>query len=281
MSLTIPSTEQRRFQARNNLRATMTAFWATVRRDLLVTRREALINLVQMLVQPLFFLFVFGKILPATGAANAGFSTLLLPGIVAFTILVTTLQGPSIDLARDLAVLREIDDRLLAPQPILLVAIEKVLLSALRGLVAGALVFPLAWWILGSGYQVSTDHLATLIGLMVLEALVGAALGLLMATVAQIHMLPLVFALVLTPLIFTGCAFFPWSSLSGFKWFQVLTLFNPLTYASEGMRYAMIPAMNGQAPDTLAIGWVLLALSGTFVISLIAGLLTFRRRVVS
>jgi ABC-2 type transport system permease protein len=116
---------------------------------------------------------------------------------------------------------------------------------------------------------------------MALESLVGAALGLLLATVAPIHLLPLVFALVLTPLVFTGCAFFPWSSLSGFKWFQVLTLFNPLTYASEGMRYAMIPAMNGQAPDTLAIGWVLLALSGTFIACLIAGLLTFRRRVVS
>ncbi|HEU4782033.1 MAG TPA: ABC transporter permease [Ktedonobacterales bacterium] len=281
MSVTIPSSEQRRFQARNNLRATMTAFWATVRRDLLVSWREALIYLVQMLAQPLFFLFVFGKILPTTGAASVGFSTFLLPGIVAFTILVTTLQGPSIELARDLAVLREIDDRLLSPQPILLVAIEKILLSALRGLVAGALVFPLAWWILGSGYQVSTDHLAILIGLMVLESLVGAALGLLLATVAPIHLLPLVFALVLTPLIFTGCAFFPWSSLSGFKWFQVLTLFNPLTYASEGMRYAMIPAMNGQAPDTLAIGWVLLALISTFIVCLIAGLLTFRRRVVS
>jgi ABC-2 type transport system permease protein len=283
MSVTISSTEtdQRRFQARNNLRATMTAFWATVRRDLLVSRREALVNLVQMLGQPLFFLFVFGKILPTTGAANAGFSTFLLPGIVAFTILVTTLQGPSIELARDLAVLREIDDRLLSPQPILLVAVEKILLSASRGLVAGALVFPLAWWILGSGYQVSTEHLAILVGLMALESLVGAALGLLLATVAPIHLLPLVFALVLTPLVFTGCAFFPWSSLSGFKWFQVLTLFNPLTYASEGMRYAMIPAMNGQAPDTLAIGWVLLALSGTFIACLIAGLLTFRRRVVS
>ncbi|HEX5546602.1 MAG TPA: ABC transporter permease, partial [Ktedonobacterales bacterium] len=208
MSVTIPSSEQRRFQARNNLRATMIAFWATVRRDLLVSRREVLIYLVQMLAQPLFFLFVFGKILPSIGAASVDFSTVLLPGVVAFTILVTTLQGPSLELARDLAVLREIDDRLLSPQPILLVAVEKVLLSALRGLIAGALVFPLAWWILGSGYQVSTDHLAILIGLMVLESLVGAALGLLMATAAQIHMLPLVFALVLTPLIFTGCAFF-------------------------------------------------------------------------
>lgn len=259
----------------------MTAFGATIRRDLLVSRREILAYLVQMLAQPLFYLFVFGRILPAIGAVNAGFSTFLLPGVVAFTILVTTLQGPSIELARDLAILREIDDRLLAPQPIMLVAVEKIMMSALRGLVAGALVFPLAYWVLGNDYQVSTDHLALLIGLMTLESLVGATLGMLLATVAPIHLLPLVFALVLTPLIFTGCAFYPWSTLTTFKWFQIVTLFNPLTYAAEGMRYAMIPVVNGHAPDTLAIGWVILALSGTFVACLIGGMLTFRRRVVS
>jgi ABC-2 type transport system permease protein len=279
MSKTV--TELPQFQARNNFTAAMTAFWATVRRDLLVSRREAPVYLVQMLAQPLFFLFVFGKILPSIGVANAGFSTFLLPGIVAFTILVTTLQGPSIDLARDLAVLREIDDRLLAPQPITVVALEKILLSALRGLVAGALVFPLAWCILGNSYQVSTEHLGILIGLMVLDALVGATLGLLLATIAPIHLLPLVFAVVLTPLVFTGCTYFPWSSLSGFKWFQVLALFNPLTYAAEGMRFAMIPTVNGLPPNTLAIGWVILALSGTFIACLIGGLLSFRRRVVS
>lgn len=281
MSISIPSLEDRRFQARSNFRATMTAFGATIRRDLLVSRREILAYLVQMLAQPLFYLFVFGRILPAIGAANAGFSTFLLPGVVAFTILVTTLQGPSIELARDLAILREIDDRLLAPQPIMLVAVEKIMMSALRGLVAGALVFPLAYWVLGNDYQVSTDHLALLIGLMALESLVGATLGMLLATVAPIHLLPLVFALVLTPLIFTGCAFYPWSTLTTFKWFQIVTLFNPLTYAAEGMRYAMIPVVNGHAPDTLAIGWVILALSGTFVACLIGGMLTFRRRVVS
>jgi ABC-2 type transport system permease protein len=281
MSISIPSLEDRRFQARSNFGATMTAFGATIRRDLLVSRREILAYLVQMLAQPLFYLFVFGRILPAIGAANAGFSTFLLPGVVAFTILVTTLQGPSIELARDLAILREIDDRLLAPQPIMLVAVEKIMMSALRGLVAGALVFPLAYWVLGNDYQVSTDHLALLIGLMALESLVGATLGMLLATVAPIHLLPLVFALVLTPLIFTGCAFYPWSTLTTFKWFQIVTLFNPLTYAAEGMRYAMIPAVNGHAPDTLAIGWVILALSGTFVACLIGGMLTFRRRVVS
>ncbi len=281
MSAIIPSPQQHEFHARSNARATLTAFVAIVSRDLLVIRREILVFLLQTLVQPLFFLFVFGKVLPTIGAASASFSTVLLPGVVALTVFLTALQGPAIDLARDLNVIREIDDRLLAPLPTVLVAIEKVLLAVLRALIGGAFIFPLAYWILGSGFQVRTDMLVVLIGLMVLVALVGASVGLVLGTAAPIQMLPLIFALVLTPLMFTGCTFYPWASLGAIKWFQIVTLFNPLTYAAEGMRYAMVPPLHGHPLPTLAIGWVLLALCTAFVLCLWGGLKLFHRRVVS
>ncbi len=165
--------------------------------------------------------------------------------------------------------------------PVSLVAVEKVLLAALRGLIGGAFIFPLAFWILSSGYQVRTDLLVVLIGLMVLTALVGAALGLLLGAAVPLQLLPLIFALVLTPLIFTGSTFYPWASLGAIKWFQILTLFNPLTYAAEGMRYAMIPLLHGQELQTLAIGWVLLALCTSFILCLWGGIKLFHRRVVS
>jgi ABC-2 type transport system permease protein len=281
MSAIIPSPQQHEFHARSNARATLTAFVAIVSRDLLVIRREILVFLLQTLIQPLFFLFVFGKVLPTIGAASASFSTVLLPGVVALTVFLTALQGPAIDLARDLNVIREIDDRLLAPLPTVLVAIEKVLLAVLRALIGGAFIFPLAYWILGSGFQVRTDMLVVLIGLMVLVALVGASVGLVLGTAAPIQMLPLIFALVLTPLMFTGCTFYPWASLGAIKWFQIVTLFNPLTYAAEGMRYAMVPPLHGQPLPTLAIGWVLLALCASFVLCLWGGLKLFHHRVVS
>ena len=281
MSATIPSPQQHEFHARSNARATLTAFVAIVSRDLLVIRREILVFLLQTLIQPLFFLFVFGKVLPTIGAASPSFSTVLLPGVVALTVFLTALQGPAIDLARDLNVIREIDDRLLAPLPTVLVAIEKVLLAVLRALIGGAFIFPLAYWILGSGFQIRTDMLVVLIGLMVLVALVGASAGLVLGTAAPIQMLPLIFALVLTPLMFTGCTFYPWASLGAIKWFQIVTLFNPLTYAAEGMRYAMVPPLHGHPLPTLAIGWVLLALCASFVLCLWGGLKLFHRRVVS
>ncbi len=281
MSASLSSTQQRGFQARSNARATLTALLAIISRDLLVMRREAIAFLLQTLMQPLFLMFVIGKVFSTIGAANAGFSTLLLPGVVALTVFVTALQGPAVDLARDLSVTREIDDRLLAPLPIALVAVEKVALAVLRALVGGAFVFPLAFLVLGNSFQVRTDLLGALIGLMVLVALVGAALGLLIAVLAPIQLLPIIFALVFTPLIFTGCTLYPWASLSAIKWFQILTLLNPLTYAAEGLRYAMIPPLHGQAPQTLAIGWVLLALGASAIGCLWAGIRLFKRRVVN
>lgn len=65
---------------------------------------------------------------------------LLLPGIVAFTAFVTPLQSVATDLGRDLGFTGEIDDRLLAPLPTYLVAVEKILLATLRMLFAAALV---------------------------------------------------------------------------------------------------------------------------------------------
>ena len=258
------------------------AFLAILRRDLLVTWREFIAFLVQVLLQPLFFLFIFGKVLPSIGFAAHGFGAVLLPGIVALTVVITALQGVTLPLVLDLGFAREIDDRLLAPLPVSLVAVEKVLFAAIRGIVAGAIIFPLAWWILGSDYNVRTDAIGLIIGIMVLTAFAGASLGLTIGTLVKPEQIGLMFSLIFTPLIFTGCTYYPWGTLGSIKWFQIITLFNPMTYAAEGLRSAMVPPLpHGGTLPTLAIGWVLLGLSVTFVAFLIIGIRTFHRRVVN
>src|SRR5262249_25410436 len=280
MTVLEPSPQHLCLPTRGHARAALMAVVAIVSRDVLVTRREIASLLVQTLAQPLFFLFIFGKVLSAIGTTGPQFSVALLPGIVAVTVFLAPLQALGIDLGRDLSFTREIDDRLLAPLPITLVAVEKVVLAAARGLLAGAFVFPLAYWILGSGYQVRTDDVGVLVGMMVLTSMLGAAIGLLMGTIFPITHLSLIFSIVITPLIFTGCLYFPWGSLGVIRWFQVLTLFNPLTYASEGMRSAMVPVQNG-APESLAMAWVVLVLCTSLVLSLGSGLKFFRGRVLS
>jgi ABC-2 type transport system permease protein len=258
-----------------------TAFLAILRRDLLVTWRELIAFLIQVLIQPLFLLFIFGKVLPGIGFASSNFGAIFLPGVVGFTVMLTALQGVTLPLVLDLGYAREIDDRLLAPMPVQLVAVEKILFAALRGLAAGVVIFPLAYWILGSAYQVRADDIGTLIGVMVLTACAGASLGLTIGTLIQPEQIGLMFSLIITPLIFLGCTYYPWATLGTLKWFQIITLFNPLTYASEGLRYAMVPPLSGHTLPTLAIGWVLLGLSATVVIFSILGVRAFQRRVVN
>jgi ABC-2 type transport system permease protein len=257
------------------------AFLAILSRDIVVTGRDFIAFLLQVLLQPLFFLFIFGKVLPGIGFARQGFAAVLLPGIVALTVVTTALQGVTLPLVLDLGFAREIDDRLLAPLPVSLVGVEKVLFAAMRGLVAGAIIFPLAWWILGDQYSVRTDDIGVIIGIMVLTAFAGACLGLTIGTLVRPEQIGLMFSLIFTPLIFTGCTYYPWGSLGSIKWFQIITLFNPLTYAAEGLRYAMVPSIHGQTLPTLAMGWVILGLSVTIVVFFILGLRIFRSRVIN
>jgi ABC-2 type transport system permease protein len=265
----------------SHLTLAFNAFFAILRRDIVVTGRDLIAFLAQVLLQPLFFLFIFGKVLPSIGLASSGFGALLLPGIVGLTTVLAAMQGVALPLVLDLGFGREIDDRLLAPLPDVLVALEKVVFAMLRGLVAGGIIFPLAIWILGDQYNVRSDRIGLLILLLVLAALVGACLGLFLGTSIRPEQIGLMFSLILTPLLFTGCTYYPWAGLASIKWFQIITLFNPLTYADEGIRYAMVPSVHGVQIPTLDMQWVFLGLGVSIVVFFFLGTRTFLRRVVS
>ena len=257
------------------------AFFAILRRDIVVTGREFVPFLLQALMQPMFFLFIFGKVLPRIGLADPHFATLMLPGIVALTGMIAAMQGVTLPLVLDLGFAREIDDRLLAPLPVWWVVLEKVLFGAIRGAIASSVIFPLGRWILGEGFAVRPDRIPALIGMVVLTALVGSTIGLLMGTIIKPEQISLMFTLIFTPLLFTGCTYYPWGALERIRWFQVVTLLNPLTYASEGLRYAMVPPIGGQPFPTLPPHWILLALGVSVIAMFLAGTRTFYRRVVT
>lgn len=273
----------RAYAARRENRTVMAlhAFFAILQRDLTVTRREFLPFLMQALMQPLFFLFIFGKVLPGIGLAAGNFAALMLPGIVALTGMIAAMQGVTLPLVLDLGFAREIDDRLLSPLPVWWVALEKVIFGAMRGVIASSVIFPLGWLILGNGFAVRGDRIPYLIGMVLLTGLVGSTIGLLMGTVIKPDQISLMFTLIFTPLLFTGCTYYPWGALQNIRWFQVLTLFNPLTYASEGLRYSMVPPMGGHNFPTLTIGWTLLLLGISVAAMFALGTRTFLRRVVT
>ncbi|MGA8030518.1 MAG: ABC transporter permease, partial [Bryobacteraceae bacterium] len=220
-------------------------------------------------------------VLPGIGLAAGNFAALILPGIVALTGMIAAMQGVTLPLVLDLGYAREIDDRLLSPLPIWWVALEKVLFGTMRGTVASSVIFPLGWLILGSGFSVRADRIPVLIGMIVLTACIGSTIGLLMGTIIKPEQISLMFTLIFTPLLFTGCTYYPWGALRNIRWFQVITLFNPLTYAAEGLRYSMVPPFHGQNFPTLGLYWILLALGISVLVTFFIGTRTFYRRVVT
>lgn len=224
-----------------------TAFRAVLWRDVRVTGRELPSFLAQVVLQPLFLLFVFGRVLTDLGYADQEYADLLFPGVVALTAFLTALQSTALPLVIDFSFTKEIEDRLLAPLPVAWVALEKMVFASLRALVAAAVMFPVGVLVLGE-VPWRSEGLPLVVAVLVLGALSGAAVGLVLGTSVTANRINVVFALVLTPLLFTGCSQYPWRSLESLRWFQVVTAFNPLTYVSEAMRAALVPEVPHIAP---------------------------------
>lgn len=247
---------------------------AVLQRDLYVTVRDLPAFLAQVILQPLFLLFVFGKILTSLGYANRGYADLLFPGTMAITTVVTAVQAIAFPLVAEFGWTREIEDRLLAPLPTALVAVEKMFFAALRALAATAVMVPIGIAVLGH-VPWRWSAFGLLLAIVVLGSLVGGALGLVIGTFVQPAKINIVFALVFTPLLFTGCSQYPWPSLDRLRWFQVATAANPMTYVSEGLRAALVPDVPHIA------GWIcVLALLGFLAALSAAGLYGFRRRAI-
>jgi ABC-2 type transport system permease protein len=126
------------------------AFTALLWRDVFVTGREFVPFLLQVVLQPVFLLFVFGKVLVELGFTSSSYADVLLPGVVSLAAFLTALQNTAFPLVIDFSFTKEIEDRLLAPLPTALVAVEKVVFATMRALVAAAVMFPIGLWVLGS-----------------------------------------------------------------------------------------------------------------------------------
>lgn len=218
------------------------AFRAVLRRDLYVTWREFPAFLAQVILQPLFLLFIFGYVLKSLSYTQNGYTDVLYPGLVALTAVITAMQALAFPLVAEFGWTKEIEDRLLAPMPTSFVAAEKVLFAVLRSLIATLIMIPLGILILGS-IPWRWEALPLFIAGLLLGALVGAGFGLLMGTLVRPERITLLFSLIFTPLLFTGCSQYPWPKLHNIRWFQVVTACNPMTYVSEALRGAMVPGV--------------------------------------
>ncbi len=251
-------------------------FFALLGRDAHVARRNLVPLILQTFLQPLLFVFIFGRVMVGSGYMPAAYKSLLLPGIMAISMVFTGVWAVAMPLIAEFQFTREIEDRLLAPIDISWVAVEKVVAGLIQAVVAGLLVIPMAWIILRPGLDL---HITSPLLFLFMTLLVagfsscgGLALG---CSVDQQH-IGLMFSMVMTPMIFFGCTYYPWSALAKFPILAKIVLINPLVYASEGLRATLVP----QFPH-LWLPAVLVALTVFDILLLFVGLRQFRSKAVS
>jgi ABC-2 type transport system permease protein len=257
-----------------------TAFRALLLRDLVVVRKTWKEVLPRTLIQPFLLVFVFAYIFPTIGQGIGGaegaseFSTLLIAGVVGLAIMFQGIQSVALPMVQEFGYTREIEDRVQAPLPVSLLAVEKAVAGALNGLFAAILVFPIAAIVPATPIHLDVNWLE-LLTIVPIGCYMCGALGLTFGTRFDPRTVPLLFGIIVIPLTFLGCVYYSWSSLEAIRWLQILVLANPLVYMCEGFRAALTTSSH---MSLWAVYGALIAFSALFTWLGITG---FKRRVLS
>src|SRR5438094_316392 len=271
-------------------------FGAMMAREFRVLRRNAVATFTRAVMQPLLFVFVFAYVFPkigggfmlggsaaaaGAGAAAAGgvnFATILVPGLMASMLLMQGIMAVTFPLVMEFSWQRTIEDRALAPVPIRVLAIQKIVAGAVQSFIGAVIVFPIVLLVHASGQapHVDVTNWALFALILVFSSLLTSALGLLLGTIMDPRKMQMLFAVILLPATMLGCVYYPWSALHHIEWLQILVLINPMVYMSEGLRAVLTPSL-GHMP----MWGVLLALIGGTVVFGYLGTRTFTKRVLN
>ena len=99
-----------------------------------------------------------------------------------------------------------------------------------------------------------------LVTILPLACLMASTLGLTFGTIFDPRTVPMLFGVIVIPITFLGCIYYPWSKLSAIPWLKVVSLANPLVYISEGFRAALTdaPHMSLLAIYPVMVGFIVL-----------------------
>jgi ABC-2 type transport system permease protein len=246
---------------RHDLRA-VSIVW---RRELLRFRGDRL-RAITSLVQPFLFLFILGTGLSTLAggrlphAANFDFKTFIYPGVLAMSVLFTSLfSAGSIVWDREFGFLREI---LVAPVSRASIVVGKCLGGATIATFQGILFLCLAWF---AHVPYNPVVIFGLIGMLLLLSFTLTAFGVMMAArIRQFQAFMALNQMIAMPLFFLSGALYPLTGLPA--WLTVLTRLDPLTYIVGPMRHLVfshlsVPpyiaaAINSRlAPSITWVGW--------------------------
>jgi ABC-2 type transport system permease protein len=273
---------------RSAVSASWTAFKAQLVRDLVVLRKGLRVFIPRTVLQPFLLVFIFLYVFPkigtqvgGSGAAESAFAAVLIAGVVGLSIMFQGIMAVALPMVQEFGYTREIEDRVLAPLPVWLVAVGKVVAGAVQGLIAAAIVFPIAAVVHVPQIQVHlTVHWAILLTILPLACIMCASLGLTFGTRFDPRTVTVMFGIIILPMTFLGGTYYAWTALApvkvfGWSWLQTLVLLNPLMYVTEGFRAALTRSTH------MPLFVIYLVLIGLCALFLWLGIKGFRKRVLS
>jgi len=227
-----------------------------------VARKELPFFLVRTIMQPLLFIIVFGALLPRMGFVGAAYRAALLPGILAISLTMSAIQAVALPMMQDFGWTKEIEDRLLAPVPTRVVAAEKIVAAVIQALIAAIVVLPIARIIMGPIPNLSFANGWAIVLIALLGATAFSSLGMWLGTAISPQQIGLMFSVIVAPMIFFGCAYYPWRGLDKVPVVKYLVLLNPLVYVAEGLRGVMTPDTPHMSLGVVIVALIVLAGAG-------------------
>lgn len=259
--------------------ASRAAFLGMLRRDATVQRKELPKYLPNVIMQPLLLLFIFTYVFPKIGqdvsAYEDEFASLMMAGIVAHAAILQGVIRVALSIVQEFNVTQELQDRVLAPISVPMIAVEKIVFATFQSMFAALIVFPVALAVPATTVYIEPDwFLLATIGL--LACVTSAALGLTLGTAFDPRSVVLFSSTIVLPMSFGGAIFYTWGSLGPIPWLKWGLLVNPLVYMSEGFRAALIQDVNH-----MPVAAIYAALAGFAAVFTVLGIRGFKKRALS
>lgn len=209
------------------------------------------IRIFTALVQPMLYLFVFGSGMGSMVSFSHGmnFRIFLFPGVMAMAVLFTCFfSAGSLVWDREFGFMREM---LVAPVRRGAIIVGKCLGGATVGAFQG-LVVMLVGWI--AGVPISPGLFFILLGELLILSFALTALALTFAVcIRNIQSFMAMAQMFLMPIFFLSGALFPLRNLPG--WLTWATRLDPLTYAVDPVRRAVLGQLSPGLAASYAVTW--------------------------
>ncbi|RKX76320.1 MAG: ABC transporter [Spirochaetes bacterium] len=248
-------------------------------RDVLRYSRDRA-RIVASLAQPLLFLFIFGSglspVMSNLGGGHLDFRQFMFPGILGMTVLFTSIfSAVSIVWDREFGFFKEV---MAAPISRAAVALGKVAGGSTIALFQGCIILLLSPIL---NIQLTLFQIITLVGLMLLLAMVMTSLGILIASRQRsMEGFQMIMNFLLMPMFFLSGAFFPLKNIP--LWMEILAKIDPVAYGVDPLRQVVlsktVPSMVIEMLSNYSIAVNSLVMAGFATAFLIPAILLFGKR---